>query len=120
MAGKSVAEKLQVKGPRRLAVVNAPKGLDDLIAGTRAPLAEAEVALLFVRDRAGLLASLAADMPALRQDAILWIAYPKQTSRLKGDLNRDIIHRLVPEYGLDTIASIAVDEDWSALRFKRV
>lgn len=120
MAERSIAEKLQVKGTRRLAVLDAPAGLDAEIGGARAPLAEAEVALLFVRDKAGLLASMAANLPLVRTDAILWIAYPKLTSKLKGDLNRDIIHNLVPDHGLDTVASIAVDGDWSALRFKRV
>jgi len=31
-----------------------------------------------------------------------------------------VIHKLAPEYGLDTVSQIAIDDDWSALRLKRV
>jgi Protein of unknown function (DUF3052) len=117
---KSIAEKLQVKGTRRLTVLDAPGSLDIAIGGARTLLVEAEVALLFVRDKAELIETLAAHLPSVRRDAVLWIAYPKLTSKLKGDLNRDIIHDLAPAYGLDTIAAVAVDDDWSALRFKRI
>jgi len=54
------------------------------------------------------------------REVILWIAYPKLTSKLAADLNRDIIHNLAPSHGLDTVSQIAIDADWSALRFKRV
>jgi hypothetical protein len=52
--------------------------------------------------------------------AILWVAYPKLSSKLAGDLSRDVIHTLAPKHGLDTVSQIAIDEDWSALRLKRV
>jgi hypothetical protein len=52
--------------------------------------------------------------------AILWVAYPKLSSKLAADLSRDIIHSLAPEHGLDTVSQIAIDEDWSALRLKRI
>jgi hypothetical protein len=55
-----------------------------------------------------------------RDAAILWVAYPKLSSGLAADLSRDIIHALAPKYGLDTVSQIAIDEDWSALRLKRV
>jgi hypothetical protein len=48
------------------------------------------------------------------------VAYPKLSSKLAGDLSRDIIHSLAPGYGLDTVSQIAIDEDWSALRLKRL
>jgi hypothetical protein len=39
---------------------------------------------------------------------------------LAGDLSRNLIHDLVPAYKLDTVSQIAVDDDWSALRLKRL
>ena len=55
-----------------------------------------------------------------RADAILWLAYPKLTSKLAGDLSRDVIHEWAPSHGLDTVSQIAIDADWSALRLKRI
>jgi hypothetical protein len=52
--------------------------------------------------------------------AILWVAYPKLTSKLAADLSRDVIHKLAPKHGLDTVSQIAIDDDWSALRLKRL
>jgi hypothetical protein len=122
MSDKPVAERLQVKNGRRLAVIDAPADLDGTIGAheLRADIAEADVILLFVADRAGFDAALPAVLAKAPRTAILWIAYPKLTSKLAGNLNRDIIHNLAPSHGLDTVSQIAIDADWSALRFKRV
>jgi hypothetical protein len=122
MSDKPVAERLQVKGARRLAVLNVPAGLDGAIgmAQARADATQADVVLLFTADRARFVADLPALLARMRKDAILWIAYPKLTSRLAADLSRDVIHALAPAHGLDTVSQIAIDADWSALRLKQV
>jgi hypothetical protein len=118
MSDKPVAERLQVKGDRRLAVVGASAALDKAIGvkKSRADIAEAEVILLFVSNRAKLDAQLPALLKKALPTAILWLAYPKLTSSLAADLSRDVIHTLAPKYGLDTVSQIAIDDDWSALR----
>lgn len=122
MSDKPVAERLQVKGARRLAVLHAPPELDRVIgvAGARAGAVEADVVLLFTPDRARFDAELPSVVAKMREDAILWVAYPKLTSQLAADLSRDIIHAAAPAYGLDTVSQIAIDADWSALRLKRL
>jgi hypothetical protein len=51
---------------------------------------------------------------------ILWLAYPKQTSKLfSSDVNRDSLWKIMEPFGLTPNRQIAIDEDWSALRFKR-
>lgn len=120
MSEKPVAERLQVKGPRRLAVINAPKPVDNQIGARKARIeaSAADVTLLFVRNRAELDEKLPSVLRSLKNTAIFWLAYPKLTSKLAGDLNRDNIHKLAPQHGLDTVAQIAIDDDWSALRLK--
>jgi hypothetical protein len=122
MSDKPVAERLQVKGERRLAVVGASAALETTVgaAKARADLARADVVLLFAADRAGLETKLPDVLKTMQDAAILWVAYPKLSSGLAADLSRDIIHALAPKYGLDTVSQIAIDEDWSALRLKRV
>jgi Protein of unknown function (DUF3052) len=122
VSDKPVAERLQVKGERRLAVVGASPVLEKTVgaARARADLASADVVLLFASDRAGLEAKLPDVLKTMQETAILWVAYPKLSSGLAADLSRDIIHALAPKYGLDTVSQIAIDEDWSALRLKRV
>lgn len=122
MSDKPVAERLQVKNGRRLAVIDAPAGLDGTIGAhdLRADVTKADVILLFAADRARFDAAVPPMLAKVPPTAILWIAYPKLTSKLAKDLNRDIIHNLAPSHGLDTVSQIAIDTDWSALRFKRV
>ncbi|HEY4145823.1 DUF3052 family protein [Pinirhizobacter sp.] len=121
MSDKPVLERLQVKHGRSFAALNAPKNVEPALASAvRAGVDQADVVLLFVNGRAEFDTSLTAQLPRLRSTAILWVAYPKLTSRLAGDLSRDIIHTAAPAHGLDTVSQIAIDEDWSALRLKRV
>ena len=122
MSDKPVAERLQVKGARRLAVLNAPADLDGAIGvpGARTEPAQADVVLLFTADRPRFDGDLPPLLATMRKDAILWVAYPKLTSRLAADLSRDVIHAAAPGFGLDTVSQIAIDSDWSALRLKQV
>lgn len=121
MSEKPVAERLQVKKDRLLAVIGATPELDDWVGASdkRAGPSDADVVILFARDNASLRAELEGTMGKLQGTAILWVAYPKLSSKMAGDLNRDLIRSIVPDYGLDTISQIAVDNDWSALRLKR-
>ena len=122
MSNKSVAERLQVKGDRRLAVIGASAALEKTVGAdrVRTEAAKADVALLFAADRAALDKNLPTLLKTISTTSILWIAYPKLSSKLAADLSRDVIHALAPKYGLDTVSQIAIDEDWSALRLKRV
>ncbi len=122
MSDKPLADRLQVKKGRRLAIVGAPADLDATIGAfdQRADPAAAEVVRLFAPDRARLDVARPAVLATARGDAILWIAYPKLTSKRAADLSRDILHDLAPAHGLDAVSQIAIDGDWSALRFKRV
>lgn len=51
--------------------------------------------------------------------SIMWFAYPKKSSKLiKSDLSRDVFD--LGSLGLEAVSAVAIDDDWSALRFKRV
>jgi len=123
MSDKPLAEKLQVKQGRKLAIVDCPAGLD-LMLGADVPLtdevADAQVVLAFARSVAELERVLPALAPRLMPGAILWLGYPKLGTPLASDISRDVIHRHAPTAGLDCVAQIAIDATWSALRLKRL
>ncbi len=59
--------------------------------------------------------------PRLVGDAVLWFAYPKGTSRrYRCDFNRDTGWAALGAQGFEGVRSAAIDEDWTALRFRRV
>ena len=51
---------------------------------------------------------------------VFWVAYPKQTSkRYKADINRDTLWPILESFGYRPNRQVAIDEDWSALRFAK-
>jgi|JI9StandDraft_2_1071091.scaffolds.fasta_scaffold07828_5 hypothetical protein len=58
---------------------------------------------------------------AIGDKALLWFCYPKGTSKkYKSDIKRDNCAKLFAEKNYEPVAQIAIDEDWSAMRFKSV
>jgi hypothetical protein len=122
MSEKTIAERMQVKGERCLAVIGASAAVDRKIGveKQRCDISRADVVLLFVPNRARLASSLPDVLKEVSKSSILWIAYPKLTSTRAADLSRDVVRELTGKSGLDTVSQIAIDEDWSAMRVKRI
>ncbi len=96
----------------------------DALAGELRPLlAEASAfpafQIAFALDRAEL-AEAAAEVAAnYRPGGHLWLCYPKKAGRIRSDLTRDVGWEPVHALGLRGVAQIAMDQDWSALRFRK-
>jgi hypothetical protein len=51
-------------------------------------------------------------------NALVWISYPKKTSKTDSDLSRDLIREVMSGTGWRAVSIVAIDEVWSALRFR--
>jgi hypothetical protein len=51
-------------------------------------------------------------------NALVWITYPKKTSKAAGDLSRDVIREAMSASGWCAVSIVAIDDVWSALRFR--
>jgi hypothetical protein len=121
-------DKLNFKGHSELLVVAAPGTFEAELArleGVRVLRDPAQArgvrfTLAFVQKLAEVEA-LAKPLGALAEgDVVLWFAYPKQTSRKYAcDFNRDTGWASVAAEGFEPVRQVAIDEDWSALRFRR-
>src|ERR1700748_3540455 len=125
MSEKSVAQKLGLKPGKTLFVSHAPAPIGDLLGATPdgAQVTESgkgpfPMILLFARDHAAMAKQLPLCKAKLESGGALWLAYAKGTSAKATDINRDSIRDYVTTVGLDTVAQIAIDADWSALRLK--
>ena len=59
--------------------------------------------------------------PRAEGDAIVWFAYPKASSKTYTcEFNRDTGWAVLEELGFKGVRQVAIDADWSALRFRRV
>ena len=119
MSAKPVAERLQIK-PDTTVWTSDPAhvGLvEPLPEGVRLVdrLDQATTALVFAPDARSLRSVLSANQDELARPDILWVAYPKAN---RADINRDTLWPILGEFGMRPIAQVAVDEVWSALRFR--
>ena len=77
-------------------------------------------ALIFVRTLAEVESAAATLLPKFPGDAVVWFAYPKASSRrYRCDFNRDTGWAAVGAAGFEPVRQVAIDDDWSALRFRR-
>jgi hypothetical protein len=125
----SIFQKLNFKAQREIAVFNAPESFETELArlehvkvlrNPKRPVA-IQFALAFAMRQAELdrLSTLLA--AGSEGDALLWFAYPKGTSkRYHCEFNRDTGWQVIRDAGFDSVRQVAIDEDWSALRFRRV
>lgn len=125
----TVFTKLNWKSQPGILVVEAPEGFEKEIAALdgvrilRDPrkAKTLEFALAFVTTQAEVDALAAALCPKAQGDATLWFAYPKGSSKkYKCDFNRDTGWAKLGEAGFEPVRQVAIDEDWSALRFRRI
>lgn len=75
---------------------------------------------MFVRERAELQRRIEEAKQARKPGGKLWLAYPKATSTLKPDINRDSLFELTQAFGLSINGNFALDDEWSLLRTKDI
>jgi hypothetical protein len=119
LSTKTVADKLLIKPNTTVWATNAEhlsliEGLPDSARIVEGP-AEATTALIFASDAATLRSTLTDHQDDLTKPATFWVAYPKGN---RADINRDSLWPIVAEYGMRPIGQVAIDEVWSALRFR--
>lgn len=121
MSDNLLMKKLQLKVGQSAVVLNSPAGYLDRLAeaapATRLS-ASYDFIQLFVLDSQELISTWPQIHKALKQDGLLWICYPKLSSGVKSDLTRDAGWEIVFQAGYRPVTQIAIDETWSALRFK--
>jgi len=112
----TLARKLNLKPGMKLRVFAKPRDVDlDDLHTTSSKSADA--ILLFVRDLAELDEKAGPVVELALRDGLAWIAYPK-AGQLGTDLNRDILWKHLLASGVQGVRQIALDETWSALRFR--
>ena len=76
--------------------------------------------LVFLEDETQARSLGFAAAPSIAPGGVLWFAYPKRTSkRYKSNLTRNKLWEIFKGIGLQAVRQVAIDMDWSALRFKR-
>jgi len=112
----SLAKKLNLKAGTKLRVIGKPRDLD-LGDVQVTSLANVKDLLVFVSRLAEIDTVGAPMLEAARADRIAWAAYPK-AGQLGTDLNREVLCKALEKRGVQPVRQIALDEVWSAVRFR--
>jgi hypothetical protein len=125
----STFEKMNLKDQKQIVVLNVPQSFERELNTLRdveilrdlQDLNEIEFSLAFVTEQREVDTLGKAIARKAKGDAVVWFAYPKGTSRnYKSVINRDRGWQVLGKMGFECVRSVAIDEDWSALRFRRV
>jgi len=106
-------------------VINAPAGLEEEFvtlgfATSFDKRTKSKNTLVFVNNSREFVAFLMNGFVNTVPDSILWFAYPKVSSGIKTDINRDNLKVTAETFGITTVAAISIDNTWSALRFRPI
>ena len=127
-SGKPLAVKLGIKAGYRIAVLHAPDSyLSETLGTLPADLTiitdmaaldgEFDLIHFFTREAQELQDQFPTLRKHLKQAASLWISWPKGSSKVKTDLNENIIRQQGLDIALVDVKVAAVDAIWSGLKF---
>ena len=124
----TVFEKLNWKDQQDIVILNAPESFQPELAQLSLTTIHRDLSgpkdtpflLAFVTRKAEVDKLAPQIAKCAKGDAIVWFAYPKRSStKFKCDFNRDTGWDALTGLGFETVRAIAVDQDWTALRFRR-
>lgn len=123
-------ERVNYKAPEVIYILNQPTEFGDELKQMEAvaPVKnciensdEIRFILVFVKSKAEIDESFLQLKDMLKGDAILWYAFPKKSSKkYRVEINRDKGWESLTQAGFAGVRAVAIDSDWSALRFRRV
>lgn len=124
---QTMFEKLQLTEEKNLLIQGLPSSIEKQFskisfAKNVTPLLKSrriDFALVFAINQTQLDGILKEVLPALDDEGKLWVAYPKSTSKIVSDLNRDCSWKTLNQSGYESEHQVALDHVWTALRFKK-
>ena len=120
-------KKLNLADTRLIHVLNAPESFEQELRALDGVEIKREVrdrvvfALAFVKTNREVELATATLVQAADGDAQLWMVYPKGSSKkYKCEFKRETGWTALGVAGYEPVRQVAIDEDWSALRFRKV
>ncbi len=125
----SVFKKLNFKAHKQIVCLNAPASFqaelkemskEAEIFESLSHLKNIEFAMVFATTQAQIDKAATQLDKKVISDAVLWFCYPKGTSKkYTCEFNRDTGWKFLGDLGYEGVRQVAIDEDWSALRFRK-
>lgn len=120
-------KKLNIGAVKLIHVLSAPQSFEPELAALsdvqvkRTPDGEIRFGMAFVKTLVEVEQASNSLTQSAANDVVLWMVYPKSSSKkYKCEFNRDSSWSALGHAGFEPVRQVALDEDWSALRFRRV
>ena len=116
-SGTPLAKKLGIKEGSKLFLDGAPDDYpakDAVVA--RALSKRVDIVHVFTSRAAELSAKLRKFRNGIRDDAVVWVSWPKKSSKVPTDITEDVIRAIALPMGFVDIKVCAVDDVWSGLK----
>ncbi len=127
MSTKPLSQKLQIKKGYRILLLNEPENYKNLLGPipenieiTDSTTGKFDLIQLFVKSQIELEKYLHQMKSLLKSESLVWITYPKESSKIKSDINRDKIYKYASAVNLKGVSMVSIDKTWSAFRFKLI
>ncbi|MHA2386064.1 MAG: hypothetical protein ACXAEE_07630 [Candidatus Thorarchaeota archaeon] len=95
-------------------LIDLPDGVE-IVSSSPQPV---DFVHLFVRDKAELEALLEKTHSYVKEGGLFWLSYPKGTSKIETDINRDSIWDYSKTLGIRPVSMISIDDTWPAMQMK--
>jgi hypothetical protein len=117
-SGTPLPKKLGIKDGANAAILNAPEGYAKTLGVNAATELKPDLDFIqfFTKSRAELDKQLPKLRKSIKQDGMIWISWPKKSSKVTTDLTEDIIRDTALALKLVDVKVCAVDEAWSGLK----
>lgn len=117
--------KLQLADQKNLLIQGLPSSIEKLFsklsyAKNVTPLLRSrkiDFAMIFAVNESQLNGILEDVMPALKDETVFWVAYPKITSKIVTDLNRECSWQKLTASGFECVDQLTLDHVWTATRY---
>ena len=124
---QTLFEKLQFQDEKNLLIQGIPSSIEKqfakiAFAKNLTPLLKSrkiDFALVFAVNCNQLNGILREVIPSLREGAKLWVAYPKTSSKISTDLNRQCSWDVIRQHGYEATEQVELDHCWIATNFKK-
>jgi hypothetical protein len=121
-SGTPLAKKLGIKPGFNIKLINAPEYYFELFTELPADLAfnagdgANDLIHFFTKHESELITLLPALKDHIKPSGMIWVSWPKKSSKVETDITEDTIRNFALKIGLVDIKVCAVDEIWSGLK----
>lgn len=123
----ALLKKMGIRTGQHVLIINAPARYQEktnaLPVGIElapCPQGGYDGAHLFVQNAIELEELIGKTLASIPYDGLFWLSFPKKNANPQTDLSREIVWDRLEKFGLQPVAQVSIDENWTAIQFRPI